>query len=121
MSDALLDNHLEFGLWPKAGHVHLTKLEATRDLKGMLPTAYWLRGTLAAPTTVGEPLSVIRYERAGGEGEPENVECLGIFTTSPIARVNRLDGSTAHIHTRNSVWHLEFLPAIPMTDPSLFR
>jgi len=97
-------------LWPKCGRVQLTKLEATNDLANMLPTSYWLRGSLMGPLTIGDPIRVLRYARSGREeGEPDEVECMGMFTSSPVVHINRINRCTADIHTQNSIWRVEFL------------
>lgn len=88
--------------------VKLTKLTAQNTPEGALPLEYWLKGILLNPITVGRPVKVWRTARARQKPEePEIVECLGLFETTPVTAVSR-DGR--RITTRNSTWEMEVLP-----------
>jgi len=62
-----------------------------------LPVEYYLEGDLIGQIVVNASVRVIRTSRNG-------VECLGMFTTSPVVSVSEI-GFT----TQNSVYLVEYL------------
>lgn len=119
MSNSLLNDSICPQLWPKSGYVKLTKLSAYKMPDGALSLNYWLKGQLLYSLKIGEPIKVLRYERAKREPwESEVVKCMGDFESSPIVEMNRISFTEAQIQTENLLWRVEFI-APPRVAESL--
>lgn len=96
--------------------VQLTKV--AQQNRGPLPEAYWLRGHLYEPPTVGHTLRVLRYERARQKPEePESVKVAGLYASSPVREIiENEDGSVTCI-TANSHWTITQLGLDTPTQP----
>lgn len=90
-------------------HVQLTKIASLPDrpdgtgAAGSITAGYVIKGYYLS-LAIGEPLTVIRYERNG-----EKVG--GIFTTSPV-KVFYGDPEGITVKTENSEYRLDFLPQL---------
>lgn len=100
----------------KAGvHCRLSKVEEARP--GELPIQAWSRGALLSDVVPGQPITLLRYARSArheeGAGE---VSRLGLFTSSPVIRV---EAKTGMIQTVNSTWHITMLPPLDAVESAL--
>ena len=84
--------------------VLLTKLSTQNP--GVLPDAYWLKGVLHAPITIGSTIQILRTERAAREsGEVSPVKVTGIYVSSPVEEILE-QGEIVTARTRNSHWRI---------------
>lgn len=100
----------------KAGvHCRLSKVEEARP--GELPVHAWSRGALLADVVPGQPITLLRYARSARHDEaPGEVSRLGLFTSSPVLRV---EAKTGMIQTVNSTWHITMLPPLDAMESAL--
>jgi hypothetical protein len=90
----------------KAGaKVRLTKLQGDvppkhhdGELDDPINLGYTIDGVLLGDVEVGQPVCCARMSRNG-------LVIPGVFSSSPIKKIQG-----AHLHTRNSIWHIERLP-----------
>lgn len=104
---------------PSLTHVQLTKLSAEVTFPGALPVPYWSRGHLTEPLAVGRPILMSRYARAGREaGEPEVVECAGLFESSPVVSLTPQEDGSIIAATQNSHWKVAPLESAQSIAPA---
>lgn len=74
---------------------------------GPLPATYWLEGAICETPTVGHTLRVVRSARARQRPEePERVDCLGLYVSSPVKELIQNDDGSILCRTMNSVWRI---------------
>ncbi len=84
--------------------------KVSQQRAGVLPAVYWLEGSLANTLAIGSTISVKRTARAGPEeGEPERVECLGWYVSSPVVTLTENADGSVTCQTLNSHWRISLL------------
>lgn len=99
-------------LYPDQSLVRLTKLSGVARRTSEIFIGYWLEGVLRSPITIGKPIALLRYRRSRRDDDPmdspETVECMGLFESSKIVRIE-----SNLLYTENSVWQIEEVAGIP--------